>query len=146
MVINQLIMNKILFLFIFLLFTSCDVYHQKSAIKMANLSNKEIITYIKDIYSDTVLSINDQNLVKSGIDYNDGLSFSILPNDTAIVSVIEYCNKKIWDNCIKNDTMLLFILDKKLFFKSKNINLSKISLIKINYNYINKCHCLFVYK
>ncbi len=133
-----------------LLFWSACVYDERNpeyCIKMKNMSDKEIIVYLKDTYTDTTLNEDDEAMLHHGLTtryFTDGSSFGV--NDSDVIEATkEYCDREIWKYDVKNDTLLLFIFDRQKLKKTKNLNESKLSMIYVTYDYLMKNNCFIKY-
>jgi hypothetical protein len=129
--------------------SSCvlDMVHVKNLIRIENLSSRPILTYLREDNRDSVLSIDDaKGIYSNARDTSDAPeSKTVFPKRWRYCSSVEYCNEKIWSNNVKRDTLLLFIIDRDNFLKTKNINASKLKLIYLTYGALIRDSCIVKY-
>jgi hypothetical protein len=125
-----------------------DSQFPKEMIKVKNTSNKTLLIYLKDTYSNTIINTKDKNMLHIGL-YATNVLIPDVPtiekNSVRYASDKSYCNQWTWSNYVKNDTLILFIFDKKKLLETSDIEVSKMKMLYITYSYLHSKNDTIVY-
>jgi hypothetical protein len=98
-------MKYLKYTFLLIFFLSYCKKEQLSVV-VENRTAKYLYCVLSTVYPDTTISfINSEELINQS-------NYLVAPNSSSQITNIDYCDHAVWSTFVRNDTLLLFAIDK----------------------------------